>query len=59
MAAIDAVVKRLETGQWGETTAEGLNAAARALNREEPRYVTYIFRTPFNRAFYKDSKRPF
>jgi pimeloyl-ACP methyl ester carboxylesterase len=59
MAAIEAMVKRLDTGKWGDTSPAALNAAASALKLEQPRYVSYTFKTPFNRAFYADTKRPF
>ena len=59
MAAIEAMVNRLETGNWGDTSPAALNAAASALKLEQPRYVSYTFKTPFNRAFYADTKRPF
>ncbi|WP_342363641.1 alpha/beta hydrolase family protein [Terrarubrum flagellatum] len=59
MAAIEAMVARLSTGKWGDTSPAALNAAARALKLAEPRFVSHTFRTPFNRAFYMDSNRPF
>ncbi len=59
MAAIEAMVKRLSTGRWGDTSPEALNAAASALNIAKPRFVSYTFVTPFNRAFYKETKHPF
>ena len=59
MAAIEAMVNRLETGKWGDTSPAALNAAASALKLEQPRFVSYTFKTPFNRAFYADTKRPF
>jgi pimeloyl-ACP methyl ester carboxylesterase len=59
MAAIEAMVGRLDTGKWGDTSPAALNAAASALKLEAPRYVDHTFKTPFNRAFYTDTKRPF
>jgi hypothetical protein len=58
-AAIQAMVDRLETGKWGDTSAEGLNGLAKKANAQTPRYVTYSFETPFNRAFYGESKHPY
>jgi len=58
-AAIQAMVDRLDTGKWGDTSADALNALAKKANTQTPRYVTYTFDTPFNRAFYADSKHPF
>lgn len=58
-AAIQAMVDRLDSGKWGDTSAEGLNALAKKASTQAPRYVTYSFETPFNRAFYSDSKHPF
>lgn len=58
-AAISAVENRIETGKWGDTSAEGLDAAAQKLGKETPRYVDYTFATPFNRAFYVGSPHPF
>jgi pimeloyl-ACP methyl ester carboxylesterase len=59
MATIEAMVTRLGTGKWGDTSPQALNGAARTLNLAEPRFVSYTFKTPFNRAFYTDTKRPF
>jgi hypothetical protein len=59
MAAIEAMVKCLDTGTWGDTSPTALNAAASALKLEQPRYVSYTFKTPINQAFYADTKRPF
>ena len=59
MAAIEAMVKRLDTGKWGDTSPAALNSAAGALKLEQPRYVSFTFKTPFNRAFYADTKHPF
>jgi hypothetical protein len=53
------MVTRLNTGKWGDTSPAALNAAASALNLEAPRFVSYTFKTPFNRAFYSDTKHPF
>ena len=58
-AAIQAVVDRIETGKWGDVDAKGLNAIAAKISTQTPRYVTYTFPTPFNRAFYLDSKHPY
>jgi fermentation-respiration switch protein FrsA (DUF1100 family) len=58
-AAIQAMVDRLNTGKWGDTSADGLNALSKKASNQAPRYVTYSFETPFNRAFYPDSKHPF
>jgi pimeloyl-ACP methyl ester carboxylesterase len=57
--AIEAMVSRLDTGEWGDTSSVALNAAASALNLEAPRFVRYTFMTPFNRAFYADTKHPY
>ncbi len=59
MAAIEAMVKRLSTGTWGDTSPQALNAAASALNPAKPRFVSYTFTTAFNRAFYRETKHPF
>jgi pimeloyl-ACP methyl ester carboxylesterase len=59
MAGIEAMVKRLETGKWADTSAAALNATAGAMKVDETRYVNHSFKTPFNRAFYADSKHPF
>jgi pimeloyl-ACP methyl ester carboxylesterase len=58
-AAIQAIVDRLETGKWGDTSADGLNTLAKKASTQSPRYVTYSFETPFNRAFYGDSAHPY
>ena len=59
MATIEAMVDRLSTGKWGDTSPEALNAAAGALNLAKPRFVSYAFKTPFNRAFYPETQHPF
>jgi pimeloyl-ACP methyl ester carboxylesterase len=58
-AVIQAMVNRLDTGTWGDTSPKALNAAAGALNLAAPRFVSHTFATPFNRAFYLDTKHPF
>ncbi|EIM30032.1 alpha/beta hydrolase family protein [Microvirga lotononidis] len=58
-AAIEAMVTRLSTGKWSDTNSAALNAAASTLNLEAPRFVSYTFKTPFNRAFYANTKHPF
>ena len=59
VATIEAMVNRLSTGKWGDTSPEALNAAAGALNLAKPRFVSYTFKTPFNRAFYPETQHPF
>ncbi|MGK6317696.1 hypothetical protein [Neorhizobium sp. DT-125] len=53
------MIDRLDTGRWGDTTAKALNALAEKAAPQKPRYVSYSFETPFNRAFYADSRHPF
>jgi pimeloyl-ACP methyl ester carboxylesterase len=59
MTAINIVLERLEDGEWPDTSAEALNSAAGNLGLEEPRFIEHTFATPFNRAFYTNSERPF
>ena len=59
MTAINTVLERLKNGEWPETGSEALNAAATSLGLETPRFVEHSFATPFNRAFYADTERPF
>lgn len=59
VAAIKAMEERIETGAWPQTDAAALNAAAEALDLQTPRFVDFVFETPFNRAFYPDTAHPF
>lgn len=53
-AAVDVVMRRIETGEWPDTTPKGLNAAADSLQTETPARFTDIgpYRVrKFNRAW--------
>lgn len=58
MAAIDSLLERLETGEWGDTAPAALNVAGEP-HGGAARFIEHSFATPFNRAFYPDSPHPF
>jgi hypothetical protein len=53
-ALVDAMIRRIQTGQWDDTTSpEELNAVGRSLRLEEPRFMpTEGLATKSNRAFF-------
>ena len=58
-SAIKTVTERIATGNWGDTSPEGLNGREPAAGDGKPRYIAYTFATPFNRAFYTTSPHPY
>lgn len=58
MAAIEALHERVRTGTWPDTTPDGMNARARAIDSlEEPHFVSHAF-AKFARPFFAGDPLP-
>lgn len=54
-AAVETMMRRLDTGHWPSTSPKTLNALARSLNLDESRFIDHNW-PQFNRGFYPDSE---
>lgn len=61
---VDAMVERIRTGEWGDISAQALNALGSGVNGEEPRFIDidhydgFALPSPFNREFSRDTEVP-
>ena len=54
-AAVEMMMRRLDTGHWPNTSPKTLNVLARSLNLDESRFIHHNW-PKFNRGFYPDSE---